>query len=337
MLTDKHFKELEDKGYTVVENVISKADCDHAVNENKQWLTHFGNNFPKCFNSIIKDHNVGHMETTWRLRLNTKPVFAQLWHTEKLLSSFDAIAIRRPPEDGVEEFQKPDGYWLHVDVTPSRIGLHAYQGALYLEEQTKNDWTFLVMEGSHKHILKRFDEYPEKAERARKMGFYYSFAPDDVDYFKSMGCRLTRVPVGKGGMALWDSRLVHANARPLPKRKHAGRWRYVAFISMTPAIWANEVDIAVHQEAYKKPTLTTHWSSQGVRVLQTSKTPWIPFPDTVPDIARTEEALQLSGMVPYDFEDGKPNGDSFTPSWRKLEAPLAPELDLERHYANGHI
>ncbi|KAH3695417.1 hypothetical protein DPMN_082876 [Dreissena polymorpha] len=54
MLSDKQFKELEDKGYTVVENVISKADCDQAVKEYKQWLTHFGNNFPKCFNSIIK-------------------------------------------------------------------------------------------------------------------------------------------------------------------------------------------------------------------------------------------------------------------------------------------
>lgn len=221
MITDKHFTDLEDKGYTVVANVLSKQECDQAIAEYKTWLVNFGDKFPKTFNSILNNYNSGHMDTTWRLRLRAKPVFEQLWKTDKLLTSFDAIAIGRPPEDGAEEFQVPNKYWLHADFTASRYGLHAYQGALYLEEQTKNDWTFQVMEHSHKYLNDLFDSNQQKAEASIKTGFYYRLEPDDVEYFERKRCRVTRVPVPKGGLVLWDSRLVHANARPMPVSKYA--------------------------------------------------------------------------------------------------------------------
>ena len=223
MLTDKHLQDLEEKGYTVVPNVLTKQECDQAIKEYSAWLANFGDRFPKSFNSIVNAYNTGHMETTWRLRLRAKPVFEQLWKTEKLLTSFDAIAIGRPPEDGAEDFQVPGKYWLHADTTVSRVGLHAYQGALYLEEQAKNDWTFQVMEGSHKCFNDIFDN-PTKAEVSVKTGFHYRLQEDDVEYLKKKKCRIVRVPVPKGGLALWDSRLVHANARPLPVR-----WMYPLF------------------------------------------------------------------------------------------------------------
>lgn len=215
MLTDKSYKELEQKGYTVVKDVLTKQECDAAIADYKAWLAHFGEKFPKTFNSIIKYHNIGHMEVTWRLRLRTKPIFAQLWKTDKLLTSFDAVSIGRPPEDGVEEFQDPRKNWLHADYTPSRIGIHAYQGSLFLEEQTKNDWTFQVMENSHTMLEEFFRKFPEKAEDSRRFRYNYRLDSEDIDYFRKGGCRLTRVPAPKGGMILWDSRLVHANAKPV--------------------------------------------------------------------------------------------------------------------------
>ncbi|XP_045162636.1 uncharacterized protein LOC123527317 [Mercenaria mercenaria] len=336
MLSAENFKDLEEKGYTVVKNVLSKQECDAAIADYRAWLANFGDKFPKSFNSIIKDHNTGHMEVTWRLRLKAKPVFAQIWKTEKLLTSFDAVSIGRPPESGGEEFQDPRKYWLHVDYTPSRIGLHAYQGSLFLEEQTKNDWTFQVMEGSHRLIEEFFRKFPEKAEDSRRFRHNYRLDSEDIDYFKKCKCRLTRVPVPKGGMVLWDSRLIHANARPLPNRKNAGRWRFVTFVSMTPAIWANDIDIKKHQEAYTAPKMTLHWSSQGIHLLETSSSPGIPCPTTVPDIARTEEAMQLSAMLPYDYNDGKPNGEHDLPLWKNT-SNLPDEINTEKLQANGHI
>ncbi|KAL4238062.1 hypothetical protein ACF0H5_002773 [Mactra antiquata] len=338
MISDGNLEELKEKGYTVVKNVLTKQECDQAIAEYKIWLQHFGDRFPKTFQSIIKDHNIGHLEVTWRLRLRTKPVFSQLWKTDKLLTSFDAVGIGRPPEDGVEAFQDVSKYWLHADFTPSRIGLHAYQGALYLEEQTKNDWTFQVIEGSHKLLDEYFIKFPELAIRAKQTGFYVEMQESVIDNFTQNGCRVTRVPVQKGGLVLWDSRLVHANARPLPKRKNKGRWRYVCFVSMTPAIWANDEDLKLKREAYQKPLMTTHWSSQGVRFTESTSSPDIPYPDTVPDIARTEEAMKLSGILPYDFNDGQPNGDEFVPIWKPYDTvKVEPELDNELKFANGHI
>ena len=43
----------------------------------------------------------------------------------------------------------------------------------------------------------------------------------------------------------------------------------------------------------------------------------VDFPRQVPDIARTEVAMKLSGMIPYDFKDGQPNGDDLIPEWRE--------------------
>ncbi|WAR14987.1 hypothetical protein MAR_005092 [Mya arenaria] len=109
MITDKHFSDLDEKGYTVVENVVGPDDCDQAISEYRKWLGNFGpNGFPVTYKSLLWNYNVGHLDTT------------------------------------SERFQEPDDYWLHIDVTPGRVGVHAYQGALYLEEQKEEDWIFLV-------------------------------------------------------------------------------------------------------------------------------------------------------------------------------------------------
>ena len=196
-------------------NVLTKHECDQAIKEYRTWLANFGDRFPKSFNSIISSYNTGHMETTWRLRLRAKPVFEQLWKTDKLLTSVDAIAIGRSPEDGAEDFQVPGKYWLHADTSVSRVGFHAYQGALYLEEQRKKDWTLQVIEGSPKLLNNVLDDNHTKAEIGVRNGLY-KLQDEDLEYFEGMKCRIVRVPVPKGGLALWDSRLVHAKARPLP-------------------------------------------------------------------------------------------------------------------------
>ena len=71
-------------------------------------------------------------------------MFAQLWGTEELLTSIDAVAIGRPPEQGGEQFHGPDQSWLHIDQGAGRVGLHAYQGGVYLETANLDDWVFEV-------------------------------------------------------------------------------------------------------------------------------------------------------------------------------------------------
>ena len=61
MLTDENFKDLEVKGYTVVTNVISAPECDEAIGQYREFLSQFGDGFPKSFYSLVKGFNVGHM------------------------------------------------------------------------------------------------------------------------------------------------------------------------------------------------------------------------------------------------------------------------------------
>lgn len=320
MLTDENFVDLQRKGYTVVSDVMTPEECDDCIGQYHEWLSQFKDGeWPYTTHSLIQRYNSGHMRPTWYTRLKSKKVFAQVWNTDKLLSSFDAIAIGRPPEDGQEEFYKPGVHWLHVDQNAARIGLHAYQGAVYLEESCEDDWTLQVMEGSHLLL----DEFFRTNVRAsvRSTASFYRLRTEDVTYFEEKGCKIKRVPVPKGGMVLWDSRTVHANASPMKGRKNPGRYRYCVFVSMTPAIWTTDLDLQEKREAYNQVTMTTHWSSQGVsffsKYIPSASQKDVDYPKTLPDIAKTDEAKLLSGVKMYDFNDGNPTGIEFLPKWEK--------------------
>jgi len=246
LVTEQNFIDLKVKGYTVVPNVLTPVECDETIGQYKEWLSQFGkDDWPQTRHSLIQAYNTGHMRPTWFVRLKAAQVFQEVWGTDKLLTSFDAIAIGRPPEEGEEAFQKPDSHWLHVDQSAFRIGLHAYQGAVYLEESCEDDWTMHLMEGSHNHFNLIYENSP-KARITSNINGYWGVKKEDIKKMEDRGCAIKRVPVPKGGIVLWDSRLIHANARPLEGRKNPGRWRYCVFVSMTPAIWASKEDMRVY-------------------------------------------------------------------------------------------
>ena len=305
MLTEANFKDLQELGYTVVTNVLSVADCDKYMEEFSDWATDFPT-WPKSRKGIIHGKQTGHLSTTWQVRLKTKNVFSSIWKTDKLLTSFDSIAIGRPPEQGEEPFDDGNSNWLHLDQEPTRVGLNAYQGAVYLEEACTEDWTLQVMDKSHKVFQQFFAENPKAAEKSADKKFY-RLTKTNVKYFEKYGCKIVRVHVPKGGMVLWDSRVVHDNAQPKKDRQNPGRWRYVVFVSMTPAVWASAEDIDLKQKAYYGSKMTNHWSSQGSTLMKATLRTKEP-PLKMPEVAKTPEAQKLAGVIAYDFEDGNPNG-----------------------------
>lgn len=329
MLHAGHFDELRLNGYTVVKDVLTSDECEQTIGQYKDWLSQFKDgDWPHSVNSLIQRYNVGNMEPTWFVRLKSKKVFAQVWGTDKLLSSVDAIAIGRPPEDGKESFHTPGEHWLHLDQSSLREGLHAYQGAVYLEEAEADDWTLHVLESSHRYFKDFYDNNFRAAERSATNG-YYSLSDEEAQRMVKDGFNLRRVAVPKGGMVLWDSRLVHANAKPLKCREHPGRWRYVVFVSMTPAIWASSEDLKKKKEAYSTVAMTTHWSSQGIGFFKTTIPSYakkdVKQQTVLPEIAQTREAKLLSGVIQYNFEDGQPNGDEQIPKWKTGYTPMVYE------------
>lgn len=93
--TDENRKELEVKGYTVVKNVLTEEECDIYINQYKVWLkSNFApEEFPNTVHSLVQRYSIGHLEPTWHVRMKSRGVFAQVWGTERLLTSVDAVAI----------------------------------------------------------------------------------------------------------------------------------------------------------------------------------------------------------------------------------------------------
>jgi len=88
---NRGLRELKETGVVVVDDVISQEDCDVIRGQYSDWLT----TFPETRRSIIRHYSIGHLEPTWTARVKVKPLYELIWDTEKLLTSFDCIAIGR--------------------------------------------------------------------------------------------------------------------------------------------------------------------------------------------------------------------------------------------------
>ncbi|KAJ8310361.1 hypothetical protein KUTeg_012226 [Tegillarca granosa] len=163
--------------------------------------------------------------------------------------------------------------------------------------------------------------FPEAAKKFAGSDFV-PLKSEYIDWYKSKGCHEKLVPVPKGGMVLWDSRTIHDNAAPVKGRKNPNKWRFVNFVSMTPAIWAHQDDYITKQKAYKELIASAHWSSQGVYLFPSTSNAVelkdhlkIEAVDKLPDIAQTYQSKLLAGIEKYDFDDGKSNGPNWRPLW----------------------
>ena len=298
---EQALKDLEEEGVAVIPNILTDAECDQQIQILKDWLARFGDDqFPENVSSIIHQYNIGHSETSWTCRLKAKHIFDQIFGTEKLLTSFDGLAISQPPESGKTKFSKEalsyDG--LHLDQGPRRLGLHAIQGSLYLEEAKEEDWCFKVITKSHKYFEEFFDEYkPNPHSEHRKL------KKPEVNWYLEKGGKVKRIACPKGGMILWDSRTVHAGAPPVSGRENTDRWRYCVFVCLSPAKWASEKDYGEKQHGYSNMRTSRHWPANGFSLFREfEKHPGLDIAE-LPDIAKTEEGQYLAGVMRYEFTE----------------------------------
>ena len=74
------------------------------------------------------------------------------------------------------------------------------------------------MEGSHALYHEYYSTHPDDHKRA-----LFRARDEHLQWMSERGCVQKRVPVPAGGMVLWDSRLIHANARPRKGRAQSDR------------------------------------------------------------------------------------------------------------------
>ncbi|KAK6909542.1 hypothetical protein I203_103563 [Kwoniella mangroviensis CBS 8507] len=217
------FPELDQKGYTVVKNVLSSERSSEYVNRAFDWLEGFNKGFKRDVRSTWKPenlpafsrgglfnrHGAHHEQWAWDVRSEQAiiDVFSRIWDTEELLVSFDAVNISLP-FDKDANVQK--GSWPHTDQSPLRRYKHCIQGIMNLVEVGPKDGSLLVLEGSFQ-LYNEFFETQEQDAPPEGWSWRDSFVPTDeqMQWFYDRGCKWKKIEAGYGDLILWDSRTIH--------------------------------------------------------------------------------------------------------------------------------
>ena len=202
MLSTQQINHLKQKGYLVVQDVLTKSEVHNALNMFKNWQKTIPNHnmlHRKCDpHGIYKHHQVGHQEHAWyiRTRPNVKQVFADIWGTDNLAVSFDGACWI--PKD----FRGKDNFWCHSDQAPKDNGLKCYQGIVGLTDNKER--TLVVWENTHTI----HNEYFKQLGR-EKSSVAWQRIPDRHENLLKPLRKVLHIPAG--AIAIWDSRTFHQN------------------------------------------------------------------------------------------------------------------------------
>ena len=119
-MESKYIKDLDEKGYCVIENILNPNEIFKAKELFYDWYKSIPNidviHSTLNPHNIFKFHEVGHQEFAWYLRTRPQIIktFADLYNTNmnNLVTSFDGSCYYKP------NTKLSDGVWTHTDISP---------------------------------------------------------------------------------------------------------------------------------------------------------------------------------------------------------------------------
>jgi len=263
--------DLQERGWTVVNNVIPREECEAYQASLWSYLESLGtgidradpstwgdDRFPPTFRGILNTLEIGHQAFVWKIRKNPRLLKIQelLYGTNELLTSFDAINMLGPHQEA------PAAGWLHVDQAPYRDHLACIQGIVNLSQVGPDiTGTLMVKDKSHKSHQEFFHQASGLTpDQLAQIPDHYQFTAEQqefFDQFQTIG--LSGEP---GSVFLWDSRCAHSNTGP----EQLKQWRHVVYACYQPRSMASPRDLEVKARAYARRQLTTHLPAQDIRV-----------------------------------------------------------------------
>lgn len=236
---------LERDGYCVVPDVLSSEQCDAVADALWTYMetlspaisradlgTFNCHNRPIHARGLIQHYNVGFQEFSVAVRVWVARVFAELYGTDELWSSVDGASFTIKPKtchyadmaDWVKNHWARDP--VHVDQTTP--GFSCVQGGVAISEQAVDEHVFLCVPGSHKLHEKLLEMGP-----AKKTLHWEMMGDAQKEYMRARGLDMRRVPLARGSMVLWDSRVVHSSS-PYFKTADPTAMRMQVFACMLP-------------------------------------------------------------------------------------------------------
>ena len=247
IILNKYFRELKEKGYTIIPNVLTSEEVELAKTMFYDWKNSV-ENLDKMHeiidpHGIFKFHEVGHQEFAWFIRTRPKiiRIFKKLWETDSLVVSFDG-ACHIP-----KHFAKRDKIWTHTDQSPKNVGLNCYQSFAALTENSER--TLVVYETSH--LLH------EKYFKDRNICDANNWHLIEHDYLEEIKDLKRVLKVNVGDLVIWDSRTFHQNQYG----KANSEERIVQYICYLPSDSEknNENQKKKREKYFMERRTTSHW------------------------------------------------------------------------------
>lgn len=229
---------LDEDGFAIVRNVLTPAECEHAVH------------------NLKTDPTAGHAHSTfmWNMRTHASilKVFARVWSSSAmdLVSSFDGAAIKTSKD-------RPFVLDWHVDQNgthePGRVCI---QAVLLLTRMDKASGGTAFLKGSHrshKDLCARLCSEDESDDE-----WEFVPIPSDDPIFEDRA--VVQPSIDVGSMLLWDSRTAHCVKPPTD----ALSCRALVYLSMVPRAFVSDDVLEQRRNGFEQGVATTHWSSRFV-------------------------------------------------------------------------
>lgn len=221
--------------------------------------------------------------------------FAEVWGTDELLVSFDALNVTLP---NLKPVRDP---WPHVDQAPRKRGLHCLQGIINLSHAGPDDGSLVVVPGSHKMVGEFFETKTEPSTWEFKDNRYFS--KEDMAWFEERGLKPIKVLAEPGDLIIWDSRTIHWGGEPEPGRSNVVRT--VIYAAYAPARMASAEALKEKRRVFDLYGATTHWPHDNIKlrtsqaILEDGTLDPRHRSEPLDKPVRSDELLRLAGVLAY--------------------------------------
>ncbi|ORY32186.1 hypothetical protein BCR39DRAFT_504505 [Naematelia encephala] len=277
-----YIEDLRTKGYCVIPSILPKERCDGYVDDALTWLEDFKLGFKRDDNKTWKTeclpigHKGGlynqyccaHEDWVWRVRCEPAVLecFKELWGTDELLVSFDAVNVTFPYGEHGRTDEAWVDPWPHQDQDPHKPVFQLAQGIVALSESGPDDGGLCVMVGSHLLHQQFFAESGGVDESRISALNSYHFNAKEADWYRAHGCHdikylqfsfadaKEQIECPQGSLIMWDSRLMHWNRMPT-----GDRTRVAVYVCYQPVADATPEQVKRKAEVYQNRWVATHW------------------------------------------------------------------------------
>lgn len=242
---------------------------------NERWL--------QTTHELAQNQQIGMMQGVCEARVETMQVWSTLFGGQRVISSFDAVSLARPAQQGRKyaaelSHQRKHGEsqllssWLHTDQAKAKTEcLRHIQGAFALTALgVAEQRTQLVVPKEGETMQSFRDRFlaafpPGQGAKAKDIErrewvphTHKAGAAEEREWLLENGRVITPV-LAAGEMLLWDSGVPHASTPgPLPEGQTERAMRMTTFVSALPIELVEKADLELRREMLERGVTSGH-------------------------------------------------------------------------------